>query len=253
VLGLKTRYLATRWLVSLNKHERQSSRITRRVEAWDAGLASPLSRAHAWLDLLLVDHGLLRLFYRNRHAVTPRFWRSAQPTPADLKYIKAKGVKTVICVRSGQAIGAWPLEKEACEKLGLELHKVKIRGRVAPRRSDLLDLVDLLASLSYPALVHCKSGADRSGFVSAIYLIAIEGRSIDEGLAQLSLRFGHLRYSRAGILCEVIEAFRRDAAASGIGFRQWVETSYDAAAVSSRFRPRRLSSAIADFLLRREG
>ncbi len=135
-------------------------------------------------------------------------------------------------MRSGSDFGSWPLEKEACAKLGLDLHKVLIRGREAPRKSDLLDLIDLLASLNYPALIHCKSGADRTGFVAAVYLIAIEGRPIDEGLAQLSLRFGHLRSSRAGILHEVIEAFRREGAAYGFDFRQWVENAYDAAAVS---------------------
>ncbi len=214
---------------------------------------SPRQRAYAWLDLLIIDHGLLRFFYRNRHRVTPRLWRSAQPAPGDLKRLKTKGVKSVVCVRSGSELGLWPLEKEACAKLGLDLHRVRIRGREAPRKSDLLDLVDLLASLNYPALIHCKSGADRTGFVAAVYLIAIEGRPIDEGLAQLSLRFGHLRFSRAGILREVIEAFRREGAANGLDFRQWAENVYDAAAVSSRFQPRRFSSVLADIVLRREG
>ena len=213
---------------------------------------SPRQRAYAWLDLLLVDHGLLRFFYPNQHRVTTRLWRSAQPTPRDLKRLKAKGVKSIVCVR-GSEIGSWPLEKEACAKLGLDLHKVRIRGREVPRKIDILNLIDLLASLNYPALIHCKSGADRTGFVAAVYLIAIEGRPIDEGLAQLSLRFGHLRSSRAGILHEVIETFRREGAANGFEFRQWIENAYDPVAVSGRFRPRRLSSVLADFVLRREG
>jgi Tyrosine phosphatase family len=73
--------------------------------------------------------------------------------------------------------GSWPLEKEACESLQLDLYEVAIRARQVPRKQDLLDLIDLLSSLSYPALIHCKSGADRAGFVAAVYLIAVEGRS----------------------------------------------------------------------------
>jgi protein tyrosine/serine phosphatase len=223
------------------------------VQLEDADLMSPRQRAYAWLDLLLFDHGLLRFFYANQHRVTTRLWRAAQPAPTDLKRLKSKGMRSIVCVRNGSELGSWLLEKEACAKLGLELHRVRIRGREAPRKIDLLNLIDLLASLTYPALIHCKSGADRTGFVAAVYLIAIEGRSIDEGLAQLSLRFGHLRSSRAGILHEVIETFRREGAANGFDFRQWVQNAYDPAAVSGRFRPRRLSSVLADFVLRREG
>jgi protein tyrosine/serine phosphatase len=235
------------------KLERRHVRLARRAEIWDAGLTSPLMRAHAWLDLLFFDHGILRLCYRNRHFVTKGLWRSAQPTPGDLKSLKKKGLKSVICVRGGRAFGSWPLEKEACERLQLDLHKVSIRARQAPRKEALLELIDLLASLNYPVLIHCKSGADRTGFVTAVYLIAIERRPVDVAVGQLALRFGHLRFSRAGILREVIEDFGRDGDAAGLDFRSWVETRYVADEVALRFRARSLTSNFMDLLLRREG
>jgi protein tyrosine/serine phosphatase len=217
-----------------------------------SALESPLRRAYAWIDLLLLDHGLLRLIYANRHMVTPRVWRSAQPTPGGLRREKARGLKTVICVRSGLAIGSWPLEREACETLGLDLHKVNIRGRAAPRKRDLLALLDLFSAIEYPVLIHCKSGADRTGFIAAVYLMAIEGRDPEQASAQLSWRYGHLRSSRAGILGAVIDAYRRQGAARGIAFRQWVATAYDPQAIAGAFKPKPLASVIADVLLRRE-
>ncbi len=210
-------------------------------------------RALAWLDLLFLDHGLLRLFYSNRHRVTERLWRSAQPTPHGLRREKRRGIRTILCVRGYSPFRPWPLEEEACRKLGLDLHRVHIRGRDAPKKSELLALIDLLSSVQYPVLVHCKSGADRSGFVASVYLLAIEGRSVEEALAQLSLRYGHLRSSRAGILREVLKAYRDDGAAHGLDFRQWVEAAYDRNAVIKGFRPRPFVTAIADQLLRREG
>jgi protein tyrosine/serine phosphatase len=215
-------------------------------------IESPLRRAYAWIDLLLFDHGLLRLIYANRHMVTPRVWRSAQPTPGALRREKAKGLKTVICVRSGPRLGSWPLESEACQILGLELHHVNIRGREAPRKSDLLALLDLFSAIEYPVLIHCKSGADRTGFVTAVYLMAIESRDPQEASAQLSWRYGHLRRSRAGILGEVIDAYRREAAPRGVSFRRWVETGYDRESVARAFKRQMLATAIADNILRRE-
>lgn len=210
-------------------------------------------RTYAWLDLLFVDHGVLRLFYANRHRVSDRLWRSAQPTPGDLRREKQRGIRTILCIRGGFDFRPWALEEEACRKLGLDLHRVSIRARAAPDKRHLLELIDLLSSVEYPALVHCKSGADRSGFVAAIYLLAIERRGVDEALAQLRLRYGYLRSSRAGILREVIKAYRDEGAARGLDFRQWVATEYDRHAVIKRFRPRRFVSAITDQILRREG
>jgi protein tyrosine phosphatase (PTP) superfamily phosphohydrolase (DUF442 family) len=212
--------------------EGRALRVARRVESWESGLTSQWARAQAWLDLLVIDHGFLRLFYRNRHRVSAQVWRSAQPTPGDLKRFKKRGLKSVICVRGGRAFGAWPLEREACERLQIHLRKVSIRAREAPRKEDLLGLIDQFESVEYPILIHCKSGADRTGFATAVYLMSVEGRSPDEALAQLALRYGHLRFSRAGILREVIESFRQDA--SALHFRAWVETRYDATEITRR-------------------
>jgi protein tyrosine/serine phosphatase len=156
-------------------------------------------------------------------------------------------------VRGGRAFGSWPLEKEACGRLQLDLHKVAIRARQVPSKQDLLALIDLLSSLSYPVLIHCKSGADRTGFVTAVYLIAIEHRPVHEALGQLALRFGHFRSSRAGILREVIEAFGCRGEATGLDFRSWVETRYEPNEIALRFRARSLTSTVVDLLLRREG
>jgi len=214
--------------------QNREQRLIRRADAWERGL-SPLGRVHAWFDLLFFDHGLLRLFYRNRHRVSARLWRSAQPTPGDLRRLKRKGLKSVVCVRGGRAFGSWPLEREACEQLRLDLHKVAIRARQAPRKQDLLDLIDLLTSLSWPTLIHCKSGADRTGFVTAVYLLTVENQPVDEALKQLSLRFGHLRYSRAGVLRHIIESYGSEGARSS-DFRTWVERHYDHEQAMLRFR-----------------
>jgi protein tyrosine phosphatase (PTP) superfamily phosphohydrolase (DUF442 family) len=225
----------------------------RRAQLGDVAKLSPLGRAHAWFDLMFTDHGILRLFYLNRHRVSDRVWRSAQPTPQGLRREKRRGFRTIICVRGSFPFRPWPLEQEACERYGLALFKMHIRGREAPSKGELLALIDLLETAEYPLLIHCKSGADRTGFVAAVYLLAIEKDSPENALAQLSLRYGHLRTSRAGILREVIKAYVDDGVPHGLTFRQWVETGYNRQAVVRRFMPRAIAVAITDVLLRREG
>ncbi|RUO99376.1 MAG: protein tyrosine phosphatase [Hyphomicrobium sp.] len=214
---------------------------------------TPLVRARAWLDLMLADHGVLRLVYMNRHRVSDRVWRSAQPTPHGLAREKRRGIRTILCVRGSFPFRPWPLEQEACHRHGLDLYKVHLRGREAPEQHELLALTDLLASAEYPMLIHCKSGADRSGFVAAVYLLTMEGRSAEEALRQLSLRYGHLRTSRAGILREVITTYRDEGEARGLGFVDWVKTGYNRDAVIASFKARPFATALADQILRREG
>ncbi len=72
-------------------------------------------------------------------------------------------MKTIINLRGGRENGAWPLQKEAAEAHGIALVEVTLRSREAPDREMLLSLPALLDGVAYPALAHCKSGADRAG------------------------------------------------------------------------------------------
>jgi large subunit ribosomal protein L17 len=215
-------------------------------------LAKPWGRLAAWSHLLVVDHGLLRMVYLNVHRVSPDLWRSAQPAPKDLERFVARGVKTVLCIRAGLTLPGLDLEREACEALGLRLIELKIRGRAAPSREAIAELIGLLRSIQYPALVHCKSGADRTGLIAAIYLLVVGQRPLAEAKAALSLRYGHLRGSRAGILDDFFDAFERDGLARGQTFETWVATTYDPVRLTADFKVRPWTSWIVDTILRRE-
>jgi hypothetical protein len=104
--------------------------------------------------------------------------------------------------------------------------------------------------LQTPALMHCKSGADRAGLASGLAIL-IEGGTAQGALSQLSWRFGHWRTARAGIL----DAFfiRYAAEAEGrIPFLTWVETEYDEAQLKRDFVAGGIASFITDRVLRRE-
>ncbi len=215
-------------------------------------LAARGARLRAWLDLIFADHGFIRLVYLNRHRVGGQLYRAAQPAPADFRRFAAEGGRTVVNLRGGREMGAWPLEQEACHEAGLTLVELPFRTRLAPARETVRAAADLFARIEYPALIHCKSGADRAGFGAALYLILREGRPVAEAKRQLRLAYGHMRASRAGILDAFLDRYRDEGEARGKGLLQWVEEDYDPEALKRDFRPQKWASLFYDWILRRE-
>jgi protein tyrosine/serine phosphatase len=198
------------------------------------------------------DHAFVRMVYLNRHAVSKKLWRSAQPTPGQIARFARAGVRTIVSLRGGRRHGSWPLEVEACRVHGLQFVELVVRSRGAPDRQTILDAAKFFKTLDYPALIHCKSGADRAGFVAALYRIVEEGATADEALRQLSWRYGHFHWAKTGILDAFFERYRDEGEAKGIPFLEWVETGYDPAALEREFRPHFWSVLINDVILRRE-
>ena len=231
--------------------ERYARRMAR-IARWDRPIEGRAERLRAWANMLLVDHGIFRLAYLNAHRVTPRLWRSAQPAPGQIAAFARKGVKTIVNLRGGREHGSWPLQKEACERHGITLVDFVLRSRGAPDRETILGAKAFFDGIDEPALVHCKSGADRAGFFSALYLLVHEGRPLDEAMHQLSLRYGHFRFAKTGILDAFFEAYRREGDAKGIPFLDWVATIYDPERLEREFKPGLFSSLVADRLIRRE-
>lgn len=233
------------------------ARRGRREARWNRPILSARERFRAWLDLLFVDHGILRLFYLNAHRVgglagRAALWRSAQPSPRDIRRFARAGIRTIINLRGGRAHGAWQLERDAAERHGITIVDLVIRSREAPDREVLLGLPEFFAALDYPALAHCKSGADRAGLFAALYRLVVERARAHAAMGELSLRKGHFRSAQAGILDAFLETYRDEGEARGKSFIDWVRDDYDPEVLKNRFRPKPLPSLIADRLLRRE-
>ena len=75
---------------------------------------------------------------------------------------------------------------------------------------------------------------------------------VDEALRQLSLRFGHFRFAKTGILDAFFERYRREGEAKGIPFLDWVERIYDPDALERDFRPSFWSDFVVERIMRRE-
>ncbi len=239
-------------LKRLLSDETRIARRLARIARWDRPIEGTAARLRAWAHMLLSDHGIFRVLYLNKHRVSDRLWRSAQPSPVQLAQFAAEGGRTVVNLRGGREHGSWQLEKEACERLGLTLIDFVVRSRGTPDREGVLGAKKFFESIEYPALIHCKSGADRAGFMAALYLIVAEGADASTALRQLSLRYGHFRHAKTGILDAFFERYRDEGEAKGISFAEWVEKHYDPDDLERHFRAGRISDIIVDRIMRRE-
>lgn len=221
-------------------------------DSWSGRLDSPRARRDATIDMLVFDHGLVRTLWRNEAEVAPGVWRSNQPDPRAIRRLAARGLRAILNLRGATEYGSYLLEVDACRTAGIELVDVKFSSRTLPSREDILALDALFARLPKPFLMHCKSGADRSGFAAALYLLLREGADPETALRQLSWRFLHLGGGRAGVMRFMIERYAADNAREPMSFRDWVETRYDPAALAAAYRPGRIASLVADRMLRRE-
>jgi len=141
---------------------------------------------------------------------------------------------------------------QACRDYGVELVNFRVKSREAPDRDAIYNAKALFQQIEYPALMHCKSGADRAGIASVLYLFLHEGKPMEEARKQLSLRYGHIRQSMTGALDYFIDRYLADRAATGIDFWEWVDTKLDPLQFRDEFRSRKWADVITDDILNRE-
>lgn len=209
-------------------------------------------RLRTYLDMMFVDHGIFRLFLNVATPITPNAWRGGQPWPRHVKRARERGIKTIVNLRGARDCGAYVLEREACKKYGVTLIDMPLESRSSPQIDRLNRAVDVFNDIEYPVMFHCKSGADRVGIGSALYLMLKEGRAVSEAKQQLSLRFGHVRQAKTGVLDAFLEEYEARNAREPIDFMTWVNTEYDRDTLNARFQNMKTADVIVDFILRRE-
>jgi len=216
-------------------------------------LSTPGGRAKAYADYLWNDHAYLRLGFQNAHWISDELVRTNQPWPHQLAAWKARGVRTVVNLRGGFDASFHALEKDACERLGLTMVDFTITSREVPSRARVHGAKALFETIAYPALMHCKSGADRAGIMSVFYMHFRRGRTIREALDQLHLRYLHVKQGKTGVLDYTFERYLAEGEPAGLSFLEWVDSpAYDEAGIKADFRAGMLGALLTERLLRRE-
>jgi protein tyrosine/serine phosphatase len=218
-------------------------------------LTTRRGRLHAHLRYLWDDHAWIRLGFQNAHWISPELVRTNQPWPYQLKWWADRGIKTVLNLRGEPEKAHHVLEADACARYGLTLvdHLV-VGSREAPTLEQVLEAKRLFETIEYPALMHCKSGADRAGMMAVLYAHFRLGLPMREAVRrELSLRYGHFRQGLTGVLDYVFERYLEETEGTGEDFLTWIgRADYDHKAVKAQFRASWWGSLLTEKLLRRQ-
>ncbi len=131
----------------------------------------------------------------NFHEVLPgQLYRSAQLSGARLgEEIDRYGIKTVINLRGENVGKGWYDDEVAATAAHGATHVnfgISARKDLTPEKTQ--QLLTLLKTAEQPILVHCMSGADRTGLASVIFLQQVAGIDEEEAEWQLSPIYGHI-------------------------------------------------------------
>ena len=93
----------------------------------------------------------------------------------------------------------------------------------------------LFEEIELPAMMHCKSGADRAGLMAALYLLIAKKQPAREAVKQLTWKYGHVKQAKTGVL-DAFFASYLPYEDRGMGFFDWVDGVYDPASITREFK-----------------
>jgi protein tyrosine phosphatase (PTP) superfamily phosphohydrolase (DUF442 family) len=163
----------------------------------------------AGLVVLLAE--LLRIFAgSNFHVVLPgKCYRSAQPTAALLDSAHRNyGIRTIVNLRDENEDEPWyQEEKQAAQRLGIQLINAGLSSKEQAPAVDFRKFVQVMKDAEEPILIHCANGNDRSGLASAVYFMMRTKMPLAECRRQISLRYGHIAWSKASCLSRTLDSY----------------------------------------------
>jgi len=116
----------------------------------------------------------------NLHKVSDNLYRSAQPTAEGMLSLKQMGIRTIVNLRSFHS------DRDEIGNSGLEYEHIYMKAW-HPEREDVVRFLQIVTNPERtPVLVHCMHGADRTGSMSALYRIAVQGWTKEEAVREMT-------------------------------------------------------------------
>lgn len=186
------------------------------------------------------------LFYRNFGVVDQGFvYRAAQPEENLKTLVEKYKVASILNLRGGGTSDSFYTDEvRLATAKGIDFYDYPMSANRRPKRRDLLILIDLFQRCRYPLLIHCKSGSDRTGLASGLYLMVRSGTPPEKALDAFSLYYGHVPLFGPQNLHEPFDEYADWLRSKGLvhtpdRLRAWVENEYQADDPRREFEPLR--------------
>ncbi len=149
----------------------------------------------------------------NLYRVSPTLYRSAQPRGNSLRDLSALGINTVVSLR----VFRWAARSARDE--GLTYVHIPMTAW-NPEYADVVRFLKVVSDVRHaPVLVHCRRGADRTGFMVAIYRIVVQGWSKADAVEEMTAGGFEFNDAWTGLIEFIreldVEALRAEAGISG--------------------------------------
>lgn len=116
----------------------------------------------------------------NLHRVSTNLYRSAQPTAQGMQNLKRKGIETVVNLRSFHS------DRDEIGTTGLGYEHIYMKAWHPERKEAVRFLQIVTDPRRTPVLLHCLHGSDRTGTMSALYRIAVQGWSKEAAIREMT-------------------------------------------------------------------
>jgi tyrosine-protein phosphatase SIW14 len=138
----------------------------------DAGIAG--SRSPAWAQPLASQR------VQNFFKVSETIYRGAQPDQESFLELEKRGIKTVVNLRTTSS------DQKLVAGTSLSLVEIPVEPWDL-KESQVVAFLRVLADPArLPLFVHCRHGSDRTGVMSAIYRVAMQGWSKEEAIREMT-------------------------------------------------------------------
>jgi protein tyrosine phosphatase (PTP) superfamily phosphohydrolase (DUF442 family) len=116
----------------------------------------------------------------NLYKVSDALYRSAQPTALGMTNLRKMGIKTVVNLRSFHS------DRNEIGKTGLGYVHIFMKAW-HPERQEIVRFLKIVSDPQRtPVLLHCLHGADRTGTMTALYRIVVQGWTKEAALREMT-------------------------------------------------------------------